>query len=76
LIAPHKIQEGIPMFSSPASSTSGLIRTVTKNQNKKEMMRGMRMMKRSLSMIRDEVCIISIPMNLGQPSLGLDQAPK
>jgi len=64
------------MFSSPASSTSGLIKTVTKNQYKKEMMRGMRMMKRSLSMIRDEVCIISIPMNLGQPSLGLDQAPK
>ena len=63
------------MFSSPASLTSGLIKTVTKNQNKKEMMRGMKMMKRSLSMIMDKVCIISIPMNLGQPSLGLDQAP-
>lgn len=75
MIAPHKIQEGIPMFSSPASLTSGLIKTVTKNQNKKEMMRGMKMMKRSLSMIMDKVCIISIPMNLGQPSLGLDQAP-
>jgi len=64
------------MFSSPASSTSGLIKQLQKIKNKKEMMRGMRMIRRSLSMIRDKVCIISIPMNLGQPSLGLDQAPK
>jgi hypothetical protein len=30
LIAPHKIQEGIPMFSSPAFSPSGLIKQLQK----------------------------------------------